>query len=91
MEKFTGSEVLSSLSNVLAVAKFSIDGKIEWANSVFLEMFGYDLDDLTGQDHSILLSFNMRRTKEYKNFWNSFKEGKNYSSDFKLLAMGYSA
>lgn len=76
---------IEAIRKSMAVAEFSIDGFILDANSTFLEIFGYQLDEILGKHHRVLIPKELRGTEEYSIFWNSLAGGLHQASQFKRI------
>jgi methyl-accepting chemotaxis protein len=59
----------------MAVIEFSLEGKILTANSNFLATMGYELHELVGKHHSILVSSEDAKSPAYKQFWKKLSNG----------------
>lgn len=68
-----------------AVIEFSIDGTIQWANDNFLEVMGYEFDEVVGKHHSIFVEPATRETDEYKAFWKRLGTGEFLTDQFPRL------
>ncbi|MBV6448828.1 PAS domain S-box protein [Nitrosomonas sp.] len=69
-----------------AVIEFDLDGTILTANTNFLTLFGYSLEDLVGKPHSQLCPPGAADSEEYKNLWEDLRAGKYTSGDFRRVA-----
>ena len=58
-----------------AVVEFAVDGTIEWANRLFLEAIGYELCDIQGRHHSMLVGQDEADSDAYRVFWDQLREG----------------
>lgn len=66
-----------------AVIEFDLNGTIKDANDNFLSIMGYDLQDIIGQHHSIFVEPQEAKSEQYHTFWETLKEGKFTSGEFK--------
>lgn len=69
-----------------AIIEFDLDGNILTANSNFLILFGYSLEDLAGKHHSQLCPPDAADSEEYKNLWADLRAGKYTSGEFHRVA-----
>lgn len=77
-QKAAGAETQSKLEAIhrsLAVAEFSMDGRILDANENFLADMGYRRQDIMGHHHSIFCHDDYARSTEYKAFWARLGKG----------------
>ena len=58
-----------------AVLELDMHGTILSANQRFLAIFDYQLDDLVGNHHSMLVTPAMQRTQAYRLFWDALRLG----------------
>lgn len=77
--------VVRAISHALALVEFDLKGYILHANDNFLQLTGYDLDELVGRHHSLLCLPEQIASLEYKNFWRELGEGKFQSGEFSRL------
>ncbi|MFN7038410.1 MAG: PAS domain S-box protein [Alphaproteobacteria bacterium] len=66
---------LDALNKSQAVIEFDLNGIILDANKNFLNVTGYNLDEIKGQHHSMFVEPEYKISKEYEQFWVNLKEG----------------
>ena len=66
---------MEAVNQVHCMAEFDLDGKLITANNNFLKLFGYELDELVGQHHRILLDVESINEAEHASFWDHVKVG----------------
>ena len=71
-----------------AVIEFDTDGIITEANDLFLEVMGYESDEIVGEHHSMFVEPAERASSSYRKFWQELGEGKFQSRRFKRIAKG---
>jgi methyl-accepting chemotaxis protein len=71
-----------------AVIEFDLAGRILTANPNFLAAFGYTLEELRGQHHSLLVTPEHRQAPEYRAFWEKLGRGEFDAGKYKRLAKG---
>ncbi|MFK7889060.1 MAG: methyl-accepting chemotaxis protein [Gammaproteobacteria bacterium] len=76
---------MDEVNRSLGVVEFTTDGIILHANQKFLQLMGYELDELVGQHHSILVDDELRASSEYEQFWESLKRGDFQVSKYRRL------
>ena len=59
-------------------------GEIEYVNSYFTKVSGYEFSEVAGKNPSILKSNHMNK-EEYKNLWETITSGKTWSGTFKNI------
>ena len=75
----------AAISKSLAVIQFDLSGNILTANDNFLHAFGYRLEELVGQHHSMLVDPAMRSSEAYRIFWQKLGRGEFDSGQYKRL------
>jgi PAS domain S-box-containing protein len=55
--------------------EFTMDGTILRANDNYLRAFGYINADIDGKNHSIFVTEEFRKSKEYADFWDDLRKG----------------
>ncbi|MBT1704432.1 PAS domain-containing protein [Chryseosolibacter indicus] len=67
-----------------AVIEFDMEGKILFANDIFLEAMGYkNADEVLNKHHSIFVPDFEVQSREYKKFWERLESGEFFSGEFK--------
>lgn len=72
---------VQALKKSQVVCEFATDGTITGANQNYLDVFGYNLDEVVGQHHSIFVPPKLRNSPEYMQFWADLKASKGVSGD----------
>jgi PAS domain S-box-containing protein len=70
------SNRMNAINRSNAVIEFDLDGNIRFANDSFLNTLGYTQDEVVGRHHSLFVENDYKDSEEYKDFWNSLREGK---------------
>jgi methyl-accepting chemotaxis protein len=77
---------LSALDRSQAIIEFKLDGTILAANSNFLSVMGYSLNEILGQHHSLFVDQASRNSPEYREFWASLNRGEYQAAEYKRIA-----
>lgn len=77
---------LSAIGKSQAVIEFGLDGTILHANSNFLKVLGYTLDEVKGKHHSIFVEPGFQHSTEYRLFWEKLARGEYDSGQYKRIA-----
>ncbi len=77
--------VYEALLNSNAVIEFDAEGHILWANTNFLQLLGYELDEVMGQHHSIFLPDYHQHEFEYRQMWIQLAQGYAQTGEFKRI------
>jgi methyl-accepting chemotaxis protein len=80
--------ILDAVDRNQAMVEFAPDGTIEGANTNFLEVFGYHLNELAGQNHQLLVSEEERASEAYRAFWTCLAAGQPQAGCFRRVAKG---
>jgi methyl-accepting chemotaxis protein len=64
---------------------FDLNGTILTANENFLTVIGYTLEEIKGKHHSMFVESDYKNSEEYKNFWNSLKEGRSQAAQYRRI------
>ena len=78
----------TAISESQAMANFDLDGSIQSANQIFLEIFGYTWSEIEGRHHSMFVQEDDRESAEYKEFWSVLRGGHFQAAEYKRIAKG---
>lgn len=73
---------LAAFERSQAVIEFSLDGVILSANQNFLDVMGYELDEIVGKHHSMFVHAKAAQGPEYKTFWQNLARGEFMLGEF---------
>ena len=79
---------VNAISKSQAVIEFNIDGTIISANDNFLKVTGYELNELKGKHHRMLVPLKEAESQAYRNFWDKLNRGDYDSGEYKRIAKG---
>jgi methyl-accepting chemotaxis protein len=79
---------LAAISKAQAVIEFTLDGKVLNANSNFLNVLGYTLDEIKGHHHSMFAEPSYRQSPEYRLFWEKLGRGEYDAGQYKRIGKG---
>jgi methyl-accepting chemotaxis protein len=79
---------LEAISRVQAIIVFTPDGEVVDANSNFLDLLGYRLDEIQGRRHSMFVDPAYASSSEYQEFWAKLKSGQFVAAEFKRIGKG---
>ncbi|MEO1229163.1 MAG: PAS domain-containing methyl-accepting chemotaxis protein [Myxococcota bacterium] len=72
--------LLAALDAAAARIEFCPEGTIRSANSGFLEVMGYRMEDIRGRHHSIFVDPTEAASDEYQRFWSELRAGRRTSA-----------
>ncbi|MBL8669602.1 MAG: PAS domain S-box protein [Alphaproteobacteria bacterium] len=78
----------SAIDRSMATIEFSLDGKVQAANEIFLRLLGYTLDEVRGQHHSMFVDPAYRQTQDYRAFWEKLGRGEFDAGEYKRIGRG---
>lgn len=73
---------LLAINRSYAVIEFTPDGIIQNANANFLQVMGYDLDEIKGKHHRIFVDKEFAGSSEYSDFWQKLAQGDFFTADY---------
>jgi PAS domain S-box-containing protein len=88
MKNLPKEELLSRLEAINrsnAIIYFDLEGFILGVNTLFLKTMGFQEDEhqrVIGKHHSIFVSYEYSKSDEYKNFWETLRQGKFFEGEF---------
>ena len=80
--------MVAALDKAMAQIEFEVDGTIRAANSNFLQVFGYSLDEIKGRHHSMLVDPAEASTPAYKQKWEKLRAGEHDAGQYRRIGKG---
>jgi methyl-accepting chemotaxis protein len=77
--------IYQALDRVQAIIEFDLKGIVVSANDNFLQIFGYEADDILGQHHRMFCEPDYVKSDEYTEFWANLARGEFLASEFKRI------
>jgi methyl-accepting chemotaxis protein len=77
--------IVNAINATQAVIQFSLDCRIEHANDNFLNLMGYQLQEVKGKHHSIFVEPDTANSAAYQQFWADLRNGKPQTAEFKRI------
>ncbi len=77
---------LEALDRSLAVIEFTPDGRVLHANSNFLDVMGYTLEEILGKPHALFVRPEDASSADYRRFWDELRAGTFKSGEFQRVA-----
>ena len=82
--EFSGK--LEAIDKSNGIIEFDLKGNILTANSNFLQLMGYTLDEIQGRHHSIFVNADERNSTSYQQFWHQFEtSGESVGGEFNRI------
>jgi methyl-accepting chemotaxis protein len=86
IERHNMRGIFSAIDSVYAYIEFDLNGNVILANKNFLDVLGYQLDEIKGRHHKQFVDPAFSQTVDYANFWSDLREGKAKSDVFKRIS-----
>lgn len=80
--------LMAAIDKSRARVEFAADGTVLTANTLFLDLMGYTLADLKGQNHTRFVSPVEQASDDYRLFWDALRRGEPQTREFKRLSKG---
>jgi len=77
--------IYQALDRVQAIIEFDLDGTVLSANENFLDIFGYQLDDIVGKHHRMFCDPGYAESDAYAEFWQKLRRGELHCEEFRRL------
>ena len=77
--------VYRALDRVQAIIEFELDGTVIAANDNFLELFGYEAEEIVGKHHRIFCEPTYAESAEYEALWEKLGAGEYLTDEFKRI------
>jgi methyl-accepting chemotaxis protein len=77
--------IYQALDRVQAIIEFNLDGTVVSANENFLQIFGYDSDEVVGKHHRIFCDPSYAESAAYADFWQKLGRGEYHADEFKRI------
>lgn len=77
---------VTAIAKSQAVVEFQTDGTVLTANDNFLSAFGYELQEIVGQNHRMFVEAAQAATPEYRNFWSRLASGEYDAGEYKRVS-----
>ncbi|MES2423189.1 MAG: PAS domain S-box protein [Pseudomonadota bacterium] len=85
LERQNARGILDAINSSYAYIEFDLRGHILHANSNFLSVTGYQLDEIKGKHHRTFVEPSLAASVEYRQFWQDLNDGKPQSAVFKRI------
>jgi methyl-accepting chemotaxis protein len=76
---------LDAIEKNIATIRFTPNGIITYANTLFLSSTGYQIDEIIGQHHKIFCEPQLYNSSDYSNFWQKLASGSPQKGIFKRI------
>lgn len=76
---------LNAIDNSQALIEFDLNGNITNANSNFLAVMEYQLNEIVGKHHSLFVDPTFANSDSYKTFWSKLRNGEFETGEFQRV------
>ena len=76
---------LEAVNKSYGVIEFDMDGTIQHANDGFLNVVGYQLNEIKGRHHRMFVDSQVANSAEYQDFWKQLNDGNFQSGTYRRL------
>jgi methyl-accepting chemotaxis protein len=76
---------LGAIDRAQAVIEFDLTGRVLTANSNFLALMDYQLDEIVGRHHRMFVAPEYASSSQYTAFWEALGRGEFYSGEYKRI------
>lgn len=80
------ASMVDAIQRSMAVAEFSPEAMLLEANDIFLDLMGYEREEVIGKPHRIFVDKEDAAAPEYKKFWASLARGESQRGQFRRLS-----
>ncbi|MGS0756766.1 PAS domain-containing protein, partial [Roseateles sp. GG27B] len=85
IERQNARGILAAIDSSYAYIEFKLDGEILSANANFLQLMGYQSQEVVGRHHRIFVEASVAMTPAYQQFWQDLRDGKAQNEVFKRI------
>jgi methyl-accepting chemotaxis protein len=85
LERQNARGVLGAIDESYAYIEFDLGGHVLTANRNFLQVVGYQLDEVVGRHHRMFVESTFAASPAYSQFWRDLNDGKPQSEVFKRI------
>lgn len=79
---------IDAIERAQGVIEFTVDGVVTTANRNFLDLMGYELEEIQGRHHRMFVEPAYAQSSEYQDMWRRVREGEFFTSEFCRLGKG---
>ena len=85
IERHNMTGILAAIDTSYAYIEFDPDGYVLTANQNFLQLFGYQQEEVIGKHHRLFVESGYGKSPEYQQFWENLKNGQSQSNAFSRI------
>ena len=76
---------ITAIDRAFALIEFDLSGRVITANANFLSLMGYELDEITGENHRIFCDADYAQSPAYRQFWQRLGKGELDQGEYKRI------
>ena len=81
----SNEDLFNAINRSQGFIEFDMDGMIINCNQIFLDVVGYELNEIKGKHHSIFCDDEFVNSQDYKDFWGKLNLGEFHSGEYKRI------
>ena len=81
----SNEDLFNAINRSQGFVEFDMKGNIVNCNQIFLDVVGYEFDEIKGKHHSIFCDDDFVNSQEYKDFWGKLNLGEFHSGEYKRV------
>jgi len=85
LKNATYSGQIEAIAKSQSVIEFDLEGRVLWANPLFLNAMGYRLDEVVGKHHRMFVAPEDVSELEYERFWSALRAGEFHSGEYRRI------
>ncbi|MBN7821404.1 PAS domain S-box protein [Bowmanella yangjiangensis] len=85
LERASYESQIQAILRAQAVIEFDLEGHILTANDNFLNLMGYQLEEVKGKHHGIFVEPGEASSSAYRQFWQSLRNGTYQTAEYKRI------
>ncbi len=86
IERQNARGIIAAIDTSYAYIEFDLGGHVLSANRNFLQLLGYQLDEITGKHHRMFVESSAAMSPAYAQFWRDLNDGKAQNEVFKRIS-----
>ena len=81
----SNEDLFNAINRSQGFIEFDMNGMIINCNQIFLDVVGYELNEIKGKHHSIFCDDEFVNSQDYKDFWGKLNLGEFHSGEYKRI------
>ncbi len=77
---------INAIAKVQGVIECSLEGQVDNANDIFLNLLGYSLEEVKGKNYSMFVDAAAMDSAAYQGLWQALQRGESRQGEFRVVA-----